>query len=156
GRVAPVHVIEVDRLDAEALKGSVARRGDPGRRILDPPLAAAGDEAELGGDQRPAAARAAQELADEALVLAAAIRVGGVEQLDAGIERRSQRGEGFVAVRGPVGMRHARAAVAEHGDVAAGSAEGNFLHRLSAEEGGAPRRSALKLSALDRIKDWPR
>jgi len=95
-RVAPVTVIEVDLLDAQALQGGVASLLDVVRAVVDTPLILAGfaDDTELGGQHHlPPSFRAAlaDELAEQAFVVAQPVGVGAVEEVDAEIERRRQR-----------------------------------------------------------------
>ena len=76
----------------------------------------------------PCSGRAAQEAADQLLAAPVAVDVGGVDQGDAGVDRRAQHGERIVlADSAPVG---AELPGAEPGDpyLAPGATERALLH----------------------------
>jgi hypothetical protein len=55
------------------------------------------------------ARQAGDRVADQHLVMALAVKVAGIEQRHAGVERGMNRRDGLVAVRRPVRARHAHA-----------------------------------------------
>src|SRR5258708_39973816 len=71
--------------------------------------------AELGGQHDFPAARL-QDLPEQALVGTGAVHVGGVEKVDADVERGVEHAEIGGFIRRPVEVRHAHAAEADGGD----------------------------------------
>ena len=71
--------------------------------------------AELGGQHDVLAARP-QDLSEQALVGAGAVHVGGVEKVDADIERGIEHAEIGGRIGRPVEVRHAHAPEADGGD----------------------------------------
>ena len=131
-------VVEVDVVDAEA----VQRR----RRSLPHVLRAAVDArgrlpsclahvAELGGEHDLVAA-AADRLADQLLVGEGAVHIGGVEKIDAEIERAMDRGDRLVVVAAAIELGHAHAAESQRGNGEAGGAEGSLWDRDHESEPG--------------------
>src|SRR5262249_7580183 len=88
---------------------------------------AAALDAELGREHDPVAP-AAQEPADQLLVVAAAVHVRGVEEGHADLERRLDCRQRLGLVGLPVELRHAHAAEADRGDRRAVRAELARLH----------------------------
>ena len=91
-RVEAVQQVQVDRVELQALERHLAARGDVlGGQIRYP--GAVGLEAgqHLGGDHQLVARHAGDRLAQHRLRMAVAIRVGGVEQVDATVEGAPDR-----------------------------------------------------------------
>src|SRR6185312_14214309 len=107
----------------------IARRPDISRRVVDSALGrvALAHDAELGG-QDHLVAFALEEAADQLLVVAMAIGVGGVEEIDAGGERGFQGRQRFRIVPWPIELGHAHAAETERGYRKAAAAERAVLH----------------------------
>ena len=115
-RVGAVVLVEVDAVGAERLQRRLAGRADVLGAAVELPRAAGADVARLGGDDHVVVA-ALQRLGDQPLVvadlvLAGAVGVGGVDQVDAGVERGVDR-RGSPAPRrggrrGPSASRRAR------------------------------------------------
>ena len=87
-RAAPVAVVEVDLLDAQALQRGLAGALDIGRAIIDTPLIFAGlaDDAEFGGNHHLLPARKTtlpEEAAKQAFVVTEAVGIGAIEKVDA-------------------------------------------------------------------------
>ena len=107
-------VIEVDDLDPEPLQARLAGRPHVIRPPAHAPEAAvlAADVAELGGEEHPVAA-VGDGPADQLLVAADAVHVGGVEEVDAALDRLVDRRDRFGFVAGAVEFGHAHAAEAD-------------------------------------------
>ena len=82
----------------------------------------------LGGEHDVVAAAAGERLADDLLRLAARVDVGGVDEVDAGVEGRVDDRDALVVVRVAPGAEHHRPE-AERGDLDAGAAERAVVHR---------------------------
>jgi hypothetical protein len=115
--VDAVLIVEVDVIDAEALQRRVARAA----HVVGVPVHHA--EAAFGpalvpelGREDHLVAPARDGLADEELVGAEAVDVGGVEEVDAELERAVDGGDGLGVVNRPVGPAHAHAAEPQRGD----------------------------------------
>src|SRR5205814_7452529 len=95
--VDAVLVIKVDDLDAEPLQARLAGRADIIGIALDAEELAGGsaDIAELGGEEHLVAA-VADRLADQLLVPADAVHVGGVEEGHAAVDRMMDGGDRFL------------------------------------------------------------
>src|SRR5690349_13344099 len=123
-------IIEVDVVDAEPLERGVAGATHVLRGAVDAEAVAllVADVAELRGEN-DLVASALDRPTDEPLVGERAVHVGGVEEVDAEVERavngRDRRG--FIAARVEVG--HAHTAEAEGGDGQFGT-EGAALHAM--------------------------
>src|SRR5439155_25634065 len=152
-RVHPVLVVEVDRLDAEALQAPVAR----GAHVLRPPVngahprIVAAHDAELGGDDG-LVAPAAERASDQLLVGGRAVHVGGVEEIDAEVEPALDGRDRLAVVVRAVELRHPRAAETDGGD---GGAEASELsswdrHRTIIECGTSPGKAAIAASPMAR------
>src|SRR5690348_3683087 len=97
GRVDAMLVVEVDDLDAEPLQAGFARLSDVLRTAVDALARRRLDLAEFGGEHDPVAPpfeRAAQEL----LVVAPAIHVGGIEEVDAVVDGVLDEGDARIVV----------------------------------------------------------
>ncbi len=73
----------------------------------------------------------AQRLADQLFVVADAIDVGGIEEIDPELDRALQRGGGFVVVARTVELRHPHASESEFRYFESLPAELSFLHDVS-------------------------
>ena len=88
GRIGPVHLVQVDPIGAEPAQAVVDRPHDPAAGVAAPVrvVVVADRIVELGA-QHDVVATAGDRLADDLLVLAVGVHVGGVDQVDAGVER---------------------------------------------------------------------
>ncbi len=124
GRIDAVLVVEVDHLDAEALQRSVAGVLHVSRGLPFTPLGPPGlwDLAELRRQHHPVA-QALERPPTTSLVLAPAIHVGAVEEVDAGLDRPADQIDrgGLVRLAVDAGQRHA--AEAEGRDEGAGASQ---------------------------------
>ena len=127
--IDPVELVEIDVRDAKSLQARLAGRAD----VLGPPVDPAharvsrlAHDAALGGQHHPIAA-IADGAADQLLVLVRPVHVGGVEQIDAEVERAVDRGDRLGLVGGAVELAHAHAAEAERRDFE--GTESPSLHR---------------------------
>jgi hypothetical protein len=121
-----VLVVEVDVVGPEAPQRGVAGLADVGGVAPHPTaagLVGVEVDAELGGEDDLVAVRG-ERLADQLLVVAEAVHVGGVEERDAEREGPGDGGDRLVGVGGAVGEAHAHTAEALGGDGRAGLAEG--------------------------------
>ena len=112
GRVDPVQIVEVDRLDAEPRETRLAARPHAQRAGIDVDRHAAGrigKEPEFGREH-DTGPPIANRSSDEMLVRAPAVRVGRIEQRDPEIEGAMYRPNRFLVVRRAVALRHAHAA----------------------------------------------
>ena len=125
-------VIEVDHVEPGALQARVAGGADIVGPAVDALEAAvfAANVAELGRDDHPLAPLA-HDTADQFLVRADAVHVGGVEEGDAEVERAVDRRDRLCLVADAVEIGHAHAAETEGGDFEALLAEFAGLHRIS-------------------------
>ena len=87
----------------------------------------AAQRAELDAQQIALARHVAQRRGDQHLVVAHAVEIAGIEQRDAGIERRPDGGHALVRVGRPVEVRHAHAAEADGGYRWAGFVQGESV-----------------------------
>src|SRR5262249_40763107 len=107
--------------------------------------------AELDGYLQRIAVAAGKRLADQHLVVAHAVEIAGVEQRDAGVQRRMDGRDALGAVCGAVEIRHAHAAEPECRDGGADFAEFASVH-VSSPRNGAPENEGLDaadMSLLD-------
>ncbi len=131
GRIQPRGPVDVDVVQAQALQG-IGREGlDRFRAAVEaePGLIRAAQGAELDADLETIAADALHRLGDEHLVVAHAVEVAGVDQIDPGVEGGVDGGDALLPVRGTVHARHAHASETEGRDPGAGLAELKLLHR---------------------------
>ena len=84
---------------------------------------------ELGRDD-DLVAMLAQRLADQLLVVADAVHIGGVEKVDAEFDRALQRRGGFVIVARTVELRHPHASESQFRYFESLAAEFSLLHNL--------------------------
>ena len=114
-RIAPVQVVEIDRVDTEPLERLVRNALRIFRRTVDAPRRVADRETKLGCDHR-LVTPAAQRAPDQPLVGMRPVDFGGVEKVDAQRQGTVNGGDGFVFVGGTVGEGHAHAAEPEFRD----------------------------------------
>jgi len=131
-RIDARRAIDVDVLDAEALQGVGEEifHGVGPRVVAGPAAHGIAQRAELDAELHLLARHGLERFADEHFVVAHAVKIAGIEQGDAGIQRGVQGGETFGAVGGSVHARHAHATEAEGGDARAVRAEGNNIHQV--------------------------
>ena len=143
GRVGPMEVVEVDPVGAEATERRVAR----GPHVVGAPIggsdAVADDDAELGREHHLVAV-AGDGLADQLLVGAQAVHVGGVEERHAELARTLEGGERFVAVDGSVGEAHPHAAQPLGGDGERAEVAGGQRHAATVGLGRTDRHPATR------------
>ena len=127
-------VIEIDHVDAEPLEARLAGGLHVGRAAVDAVGAARLLRlAELGRQHDLGAPAAGQRLAEQGLVVAPAIHVGAVEEVDAAIERVMDDADrlGIVALAVGAGQRHAAEPDGEDGKLAVAEGAG-----LGVRDGG--------------------
>src|SRR6185369_8982974 len=127
-------VTKVDHLDPEPPEARLARQADVGRIAFDSEELALGPTniAELGCEEDLVAA-IADRPADELLVPADTVHVGGVEEGHAAIDRMVDRGDRLAVVAGAVELAHPHAAKADGRDfglVAAETPLTDLMHGL--------------------------
>ena len=129
--INPVLVVQVNDIHAEALQAGVAAGADvfgPAVHAQELALGIA-DVAELRGEDH-LVATALDRPAHQTLVLAAAVHVGGVEEVQPQVEGAVDGGDGFPVIAGAVELRHAHAAEAQRGDRRAVPSEFSLFHRF--------------------------
>ena len=136
-----MELIEVDALDTERLPGSVAGAPQMCRAGVALPRTTGADESSLGGDDHllRSAAPSPERAGDEPFVMpdlpvVKAIRVGGVDEGDAGIEGgvENQAGGGLV---GAALDRQGHAAEPDEGDGWETGAERAGMHEIRRRPG---------------------
>ena len=113
--IKPCRPVDVDVVGAETLERigkEVPRRSRP-RIEPDEFAGGAAQRAELDAELNLVARTILQRLADQHFIVAHAVEIAGVEQRDAGIERRMDGGDALAAIGWPIGVRHGHAAEAE-------------------------------------------
>jgi hypothetical protein len=128
-RVEPGGAVDVDVVEAQALQaiGGRGLHGGGTRVIADPGAVRPALGAELDADDGGVAA-ALQGLADQHLVVAHAVEIAGVDEVDPGVERGVHGGQALGPVGGAVTARHPHGAQADGRDRRAGLSEGARLH----------------------------
>src|SRR6185369_17515234 len=116
--------------DPEALEARVARLRHVLRSAVDPRSAVRFPHvAELGG-QDHLVALALQGAAQQLLALAPAVEIGGVEEVDAEVQRAVDHRDGLRVVSLAVDVRHGHAAEADGGDRQCALPECALLHEI--------------------------
>jgi hypothetical protein len=111
-----VLVVEVDDVDLQAAEAGLGAGPHVLRPAVDDPATVRRvRERELGGQLNLVAAPG-QRLADQFLVVAGAVDVGGIEEGDAEVEGARDGGQRLLAVGGAVHLAHPHAAQAEGRD----------------------------------------
>jgi hypothetical protein len=124
-----VDLIEIDMIGLQAAERRLDRLHDPASRIALLVRILAHGSVHLGG-QHYTVASAFQRLADNLLRLAAAIPVGGVDEVDAEIQSFVDDADAVVVVGIAQSAEHHRAQ-AVRADLDAGSSQRAVLHDLS-------------------------
>ena len=122
-RVDTMLVVKVDHVHAETLEALVARA----RHVLRSAVDAGGavglaHVAELRGEHH-AVAPSAQRLAEQRLVVAPAIHVGGIQKVHAEVERALNHTDGLRVVARAVRARHRHASEADRADLERATAQ---------------------------------
>ena len=125
--VGAVLIVEIHMVHAEPDQRRINGRSDVfraaiGRAGAAPVVVGTADDAELGGDTDLATDRG-EDPAEELLVVAETVDIGGVKQGDAEVDRAMQRRGGLVTVDRAVGVAHTHAAEANRGSGQAQGAE---------------------------------
>ena len=119
--VGPVHLVEVDVVGVEPAQRVLDRRDDPAPRA-----AARFGSSPIGHEElrreHDVVATALDRLADDLLGLAGRVDVGGVDEVDPGVQRAVDDADRVVLVGVAPGAEHHRAE-AELGDLDAGASE---------------------------------
>lgn len=128
-RVDPVLVVEVDDVDPEAAEAGLARLPHVLRTAVYAEEGAVGGPlvAELRGDHDFVAA-VSQRPAQQLLVVADAVHVGGVEEVDAHVQGPMDHLGGAGVLRRAVEVAHAHAAQADRRDLRAVDTQSACLH----------------------------
>ena len=124
-RIESGGAVDVDVVDPEAGE-RVGGRGLYRRRarvVAEPGGVRPALGAELDAQQVALARAPADRLGDQQLVVAHAVEVAGVEQIDPGVEGGVDRRDALAAVARPVHPRHPHAAEAERRDLWSGAPE---------------------------------
>jgi len=130
GRIDPVLVVKIDHVDAEPLEALLAGADDIVRPALGDLALAPAEIAEFGRQHHPAAPTL-DGLADQLLVMAEAVHVGGVEQRDPAVERLlDQRDPVLIGAR-PIDAGQRHAAETDGGDLDAGCAQEAFRNAFA-------------------------
>src|SRR5690606_18637128 len=93
----------------------------------------------LGRHERALAAALLEHARDQALGMAVAVHVGGVDEIQAGIQRRGQRGDRLAVVDRAPGRADRPGAEADLADCVAGTAESSGTHAWTPGTGRAGR-----------------
>ncbi len=127
-----VLVVKVDLLDAQPLEGSIAALANVFGPSVDAHKAAVRTPyvAELRG-QEDLAAAIPDRLPHEDLVLALAVNVGRVQEIDPQFQRAVDRGDGLGLVAGTAELAHAHATQAHGRDHRALLAQLPFFHLIA-------------------------
>ena len=135
-RVDAVDLVEVDPVGAQSPQRVLDRADDPAARVALLVGVLAHRVVELGGEDDVVAAAAGERLADDLLGLAVPVDVGGVDEVDAGVERRVDDPDRVVVVGVAPGAEHHRAE-AELADRDACVPELTVFHGHSRSSAGA-------------------
>ena len=138
GRIGAVHLVEVDVVGAEAPQRVLDRPDDPAPRPAAPVGVLAHRHEELGREH-DVVAPVLQRLPDDLLRLTGGVHVGGVDEVDAGVEGGVDDADRVVVILVAPGAEHHRAE-AELRDLDAGASERAVLHRCSFFAVASPRR----------------
>ena len=145
--VGAVHLVEVDPVGAQPAQRVLDRAHDPAAGVAAAVRVLAHRVVELGGEHDVVAA-AREGLADDLLGLPGAVDVGGVDEVDAGVERRVDDPDRLVVVRVAPRPEH-HGAEAELADRDAGASQRALLHICSILSPGraGPARAAASIHA---------
>ena len=128
-RVGAVDLVEVDPVGAQPPQRVLDRADDPAARVALPVGVLAHRVVELRGEDDVVAPAAGERLADDLLGLALPVDVGGVDEVDPGVQRRVDDPDRLVVVGVAPRAEHHRAE-AELADRHAGATQLAMLHRL--------------------------
>ena len=122
-RLGAVHLVEVDPVGAEPAQAVLDLADDPTAAVA--PLVGVVAEAavELGGQHDVVAPAAGEGLADDGLRLARGVDVGGVDEVDARVQRVVDDPDAVVVVGVAAGAEH-HGAEGQRADLHAGTPEG--------------------------------
>ena len=120
-------LVEVDPVRAEPAQAVVHLAHDPAARVAELVGVVAHLAVELGGQHDVVAAASLQRLPDDLLRLAARIDVGGVDEVDPGVERAVDDADGLVVVGLAPGAEHHRPE-AQRADLDSSAAQRTVLH----------------------------
>ena len=123
----PVDLVQVDVVDAEPAQAVVAGGHDPAARVSLRVRVLTHLAVHLRGEHHLVPLRLCQRLADDLLGLTEGVHVGGVDEVDAGIDGGMDDADGVVVVRVAEGSEHHRPE-AEGADLEAGPSEGAVFH----------------------------
>ena len=127
GGIGTVDLVEVDPVGLQPPQAGLHLLHDPAAGVPAPVGTVAHREMDLGGDDDAVAAAARQRPAHDLLGLTAGVRVGGVDEVDAGVEGPvDDPGRLLMVGVAPAAEHHGAEAQGAHLD--AGAAEGTHLH----------------------------
>jgi hypothetical protein len=136
-RLDAVHVVEIDPVRLQPAERCFEAFDHVGRAIVERALAVRpSDDAELRGQHDAVAARPIlrEEAAEESLVRAVAIDVGGVPMIDANVEGAGHHAFRLGVVGRTVKARPAHASEPDFGDQGARAAEAARFHSVTPEK----------------------
>ena len=131
-RLGAVDLVEVDPVRVQAAQGIPDRAHDPAARVAASVGILAHGVVELGGEDDVVAPAAGERLADDLLGLTRPVHVGGVDEVDARVERTVDDPDGLVVVGVAPCAKHHRAE-AELADRYAGASEWSKFHKSSSQ-----------------------
>jgi hypothetical protein len=130
-RIGNAHLVEVDPVGPQPTQRPLDRFGEPPpRRSDEPGVRIAERDAGLHGEHRAVAPSAGQRLAQDLLRLAAGVAVGGVDEVDPGVQRCVDDLDRFVVIGVAERAEHHRAQ-AHLADRDAGAPQGPVFHGKS-------------------------
>ena len=122
-------LVEVDPVGSQPPQRILHRADDPAARVALPVGVLAHRVVELGGEDHVVAAAAGERLADDLLGLALPVDIGGVDEVDPGVQRGMDDPNRLVVIRvAPRAEHHRAEAELAHRDASA--AEVAMLHSL--------------------------
>src|SRR3954451_478831 len=123
--LGPVHLVEVDPVGLEPAQAVLDLTDDPAPGVAETVHVVAHPAVELGGED-DVVATALERLADDRLGLAVGVDVGGVDEVDAGVEGAADDPDAVGVVGVAVAAEH-HGAEGQRADLEAGPAEGSVL-----------------------------
>src|SRR5215217_4819515 len=140
-----VDLVQVDPVRAQPAQAVLHFTDDPAARVAELVRVVAHLAVDLGGQDDVVALPVRERLAHDLLRLAARVHVGGVDEVDPGVERAVDDADRRVVVGLAPGAEHHRAE-AERADAYTGPAEASILHGRTLT-GGLSRPCARSVSA---------
>src|ERR671910_705928 len=131
-RLGAVDLVEVDPVGVEPAQRVLDRAHDPAAGVAAPVGILAHGVVELRGEDYVVAPAAGERLADDLLGLARPVDVGGVDEVDARVERTVDDPDGLVVVGVAPGAEHHRAE-AELADRNTGTSEWSKFHKSTSQ-----------------------